>query len=245
MNRALLKEDAKRSLSGKWGHCALCTFVLLLLLSVLSAFQGPSGELSRHAVTEFRITWPLFTVAPVWGLILSLIASIATSFLQFGYLDILMNIKAGHPTSCAMLFHPFTERTEELVKMTLLYTAIDLVYLLLVWFFVSLMPLLAIPLILVLSFGYTVLRLRLSFVPMILLESPDTPIWTAFIRSETMMRGYTFQFFVLCLSFLGWAFLAALTLGIGVLWLYPYIGMTVVNFYFEIKNHPSYACNQV
>lgn len=50
-------------------------------------------------------------------------------------------------------------------------------------------------------------------------------------RSRQLMKGYKGQLFLLDLSFIGWHILAMLTLGIGYLWLTPYITATKAVFY--------------
>ncbi|WP_348920567.1 DUF975 family protein [Enterococcus rotai] len=50
-------------------------------------------------------------------------------------------------------------------------------------------------------------------------------------RSRKLMKGYKGQLFLLDLSFIGWHILAMLTLGIGYLWLTPYITATKAAFY--------------
>jgi uncharacterized membrane protein len=42
---------------------------------------------------------------------------------------------------------------------------------------------------------------------------------------------------MLYLSFFGWAFLGVLTLGIGFVWLYPYIALSLGNFYENLKQN--------
>ena len=57
-------------------------------------------------------------------------------------------------------------------------------------------------------------------------------------KSKMMMDGYKWKYFCLMLRFLGWALLCILTLGIGFLWLIPYIQVTVAKFYDDVKaNH--------
>ena len=45
------------------------------------------------------------------------------------------------------------------------------------------------------------------------------------------MDGYKAQLFILNLSFIGWHILSIFTLGIGYLWLTPYISATKAAFY--------------
>ena len=51
-----------------------------------------------------------------------------------------------------------------------------------------------------------------------------------------MMKGHKFDYFWLCLSFLGWILVGILTLGIGYLWLIPYITTASAAFYQDVKS---------
>ena len=53
----------------------------------------------------------------------------------------------------------------------------------------------------------------------------------AITASRQLMDGHKWEYFVLQLSFLGWAILATLTFGIGYLWLLPYIQATNAAYY--------------
>lgn len=48
------------------------------------------------------------------------------------------------------------------------------------------------------------------------------------------MNGHKLDAFVLSLSFIGWAFVGALTLGIAYIWIYPYMAVTFTKFYLNI-----------
>lgn len=56
-------------------------------------------------------------------------------------------------------------------------------------------------------------------------------------ESAGMMKGYKFKYFVLSLSFLGWIILGLITLGIGLLWVIPYMNVTVASFYLKVKDN--------
>ncbi len=57
-------------------------------------------------------------------------------------------------------------------------------------------------------------------------------------RSKAMMDGYKWKYFDLCISFLGWALLCILTLGIGFIWLIPWMQVTFAGFHDDlIKNN--------
>lgn len=56
--------------------------------------------------------------------------------------------------------------------------------------------------------------------------------WKACIEeSKRMMQGHKGELFVLDLSFIGWFFVGALCLGVGTLWVTPYMEATKAHFY--------------
>ncbi len=75
-----------------------------------------------------------------------------------------------------------------------------------------------------------------SQAPFIIAENPNMPAMEALRQSERMMAGRKMDYFVLNLSFIGWALLAIPTLGLISIWLTPYMNMTMVNFYSGLKS---------
>lgn len=65
----------------------------------------------------------------------------------------------------------------------------------------------------------------------IMAENPHLPQARAFELSRSMMQGEKWNTFVLDLSFFGWMLLCALTLGIGYLFLAPYVQATYAELY--------------
>ena len=69
----------------------------------------------------------------------------------------------------------------------------------------------------------------------ILADNPEVGVRNALTLSRKLMDGYKWKLFVLQLSFIGWGLLCILTLGIGNLWLIPYMQITMANFYDDVK----------
>lgn len=69
----------------------------------------------------------------------------------------------------------------------------------------------------------------------ILADDPGIGPMEAIRRSKEMMEGHKMEYFVLCLSFYGWALLGAFTLGILYIWLIPYMQATLTNYYKYLK----------
>ena len=76
---------------------------------------------------------------------------------------------------------------------------------------------------------------RYSMTGFILSEHPELTANEAIALSKGMMRGNCWRLFCLEFSFIGWIFLAALTLGIGSLWLVPYMQTAFAHFYREVS----------
>lgn len=70
----------------------------------------------------------------------------------------------------------------------------------------------------------------------ILHDNPEIRAEEAICRSMKMMDGHKWQLFCLHLSFIGWLLLSILTLGIGTLWITPYIENSTAAFYEDLKN---------
>ena len=74
-----------------------------------------------------------------------------------------------------------------------------------------------------------------AMTPYIMNDRPDLDASDCIHESRVMMKGYKWKLFCLDLSFIGWALLCILTLGIGLLWLQPYIEASHAKFYEELK----------
>lgn len=59
----------------------------------------------------------------------------------------------------------------------------------------------------------------------------------AITKSKKMMRGNKWKIFCLGFRFFGWALLCILTLGIGFLWLFPYVLVSFAQFYDDLKEN--------
>lgn len=69
----------------------------------------------------------------------------------------------------------------------------------------------------------------------ILAEDKSISARDAIKKSKAMMDGHKKKLFYLMLRFFGWLLLCILTLGIGLLWLLPYIYVTMAKFYDEVS----------
>lgn len=96
-------------------------------------------------------------------------------------------------------------------------------------------------------FVFTILWLLLLIIPgivaaisysmtyFILVDDKEIDAMAAIDKSKAMMDGYKMKYFQLILYYLGFSVLCIFTLGIGFLWLFPYIQVTNAKFYDDVK----------
>ena len=79
-------------------------------------------------------------------------------------------------------------------------------------------------------------------VPYLLAEHPEMGSSEVLARSKEMMAGNKWETFVLDLSFIGWALLGAITMGIVyIFWTSPYINATEAALYHRLSGQDSYG----
>lgn len=71
----------------------------------------------------------------------------------------------------------------------------------------------------------------------IMADDPLVKPEDALKKSKAMMNGFKLKLFYLCLRFFLLALLCILTLGIGFLWLIPYVHVTMAKFYDDINGN--------
>ncbi len=74
-----------------------------------------------------------------------------------------------------------------------------------------------------------------AMAPYILVDNPHMTPREAITESRRMMDGHKWELFCLNFSFIGWELLATLSLGIGYLWLTPYIYTANASFYENLR----------
>lgn len=248
MQRWQLKQSAKEQLRGKWGNMALKSFLVMVLPSailwaVFAVFSACFAVNTIMPRAKFELGMfdlhgiglnGLAMVGMVLNVLIYICVIIAAIALDFGFSDACIKLRSGEVTGAGAVFGKF-QMLPRILMYCLLLAVIALPYIV-VEILATAFPGIAIEcLSFVLMIAYIYIILRLSMGMFILLENPYTPAWTALKQSWYIMKEQCFRFFVLNLSFLGWAFLATLSLGIGMFWLQPYMNMTTVNFYYNLK----------
>ena len=150
---------------------------------------------------------------PVLGPIATLILS---GPFQLGLTKFILSIARNREPRIEQLFEGFNDFTRSMQA-----------YLRMVLFIILWSLLLIVPGIIA-AFSY-------SMTFYILADDPNISAVDALNKSKSMMDGHKMDLFLMSLSFIGWAFLCILTLGIGFLWLFPYMNVSIAKFYQDIK----------
>lgn len=151
---------------------------------------------------------------PVAG---SVLAIIITYPLAYGFAILFLDLfREGEPIDIGKLFDGFKDFGR--VWVTLILVAIYTI----LWTCLLIIPGI------VKSYSY-------ALTPFILKDEPELKYNAAIEKSMRMMDGYKMKLFLLDLSFIGWMILSVLTLGIGLLFLQPYMNTARAAFYEDLK----------
>lgn len=214
MESSDVRQIARDVLRGKWTIAVIVTFVAALLGGLIS---GSGFELNFEIddktlqyVPEFVISY-LRIVAPI-ATVLGIVHFLIGGAVRLGHCQFMLNLYDNKPVDIRDLFSHFDRFLDALVMNLLSSLFVAL------WTLLFIIP--------GIVAGY-----RYAMAPFILAENPGMGGLEAITASKELMRGYKFDLFVLDLSFIGWALLNVLTLGIGSLWLNPYESMAHTVFY--------------
>ncbi|WP_169720881.1 DUF975 family protein [Alteribacter aurantiacus] len=208
-----LKKQALSSLSGSWGK----SIGILFLFFIIGGFVPTFVEL---ALTGDVSQWLAQETAPLWVETIVLLVQIALLPLYFGgfvyFLTLIRQEDASFELAFTGFSKPFYFKVLGTGLLTTLFTAL--------WTLLLIIP--GIIKAIAYSQSYYIIR-----------DHPDIKPLEAITRSREMMDGYKWKYFLMLLSFVGWFFVSVFTLGIGFIWLFPYMYATVAAFYVELSSN--------
>lgn len=180
------------------------------------ALSGVWGEAAVFTLVYFVVSFAASaacgTVVPIVG---GFIAALLLTPMTFAFTVSFLKQLRGEKFDVMYIFKEFNNRVLITMVLTMLYTWL--------WSLLLIIPGI------IKSYSY-------AMTPFIL-EDDDEEVSgnEAIEKSMRMMDGHKWELFCLDFSFIGWILLAILTLGIGCLWLYPYINTARAAFYEELK----------
>lgn len=213
MNFGKIKKEAwniaKGNLWGIWG----CYAFIMLLSSAASALATELTGKFKTCLFSFRnVCW--VTNGTIVAEVISILISIVITFLMFGMYNYLLKlVRNENPT-----FNDLFEFKKDFFKLFCLSFLVNII--------INLGSLLIIPGI--------ILELAYSMVYYIYVDH-EGGIKETMKASREMMKGYKWNYFLFGLSFIGWILLCLLSLGIGLIWLVPYLLVAQTIYYEELK----------
>lgn len=184
----------------------------------------PRALIKNNAKENLRGNWGIAILAV---LLSSVLLAVATSLIGIGQLIIIGPIETGvaliftklsyrEPTGVEDLFTPFRNFVNTFFAgfLVTLFTFL--------WSLLLVVP-------------GIVKGIAYSQTYYILNEHPEYTGQEAIAASQEMMRGHKGEYFVLCLSFIGWFLLSALTFGLLLFYVYPYYQATMAEYYRYLK----------
>ena len=216
MNASELRLKARESLKGNYWYAVLAA----LIAAIFGALMVNGGSFSldiEERATELFGTLPrmiriyLVISASAAGAV-NLVALILGGVVQIGYAQYLLKQQDREVNSVKDLFSQFDRFGQGFLQAFLrgLYTFL--------WSLLFVIPGI------VKSFGY-------AMTPFLMAEDPNLTAKEAIKLSQEKMMGHKGELFCLDLSFIGWDLLAALTGGIGHIFLNPYVNAAYAAFY--------------
>ncbi|MCD8207998.1 MAG: DUF975 family protein [Bacteroidales bacterium] len=202
------RSSAAAALKGNWASAVIATIIIAAIVSICSGTGFLGGLLGGDDATAAG-------TGGGGSIILTILVLVPASV---GYLNALKKLhREGDSNVISNTFSlGFKNYVHQIWTMLLMAIYISLWTLLLV-----------IPGI-VKSFSY-------AMTPFILHDEPDLGADATIHRSREMMYGHKADLFLLDLSFIGWYILGCITLGIGLLWVYPYVYTAHAAFYEDVK----------
>jgi uncharacterized membrane protein len=200
-----LQACAREQLHGVWKKTALAFFLVFLIHAPF--YMVLALNQIYPDVVAFSIPHAVFFVGTI----------IIGGPFYLGYSGYFLKILRGEAVSTKDIFDGFKQfpRAFTLMLLTLVFTVL--------WMLLLIIP-------------GMIKGLSYSMAFFILYDNPDMKPRQALRESIRMMKGYKGKYLRLYLGFSGLiVLLGILTLGIGYLWLYPYMHMTFANFYENLK----------
>ncbi|MCR6790643.1 hypothetical protein BACERE00193_00711 [Bacillus paranthracis] len=201
-----LKGEALDSLEGKWGLAVGATLLISILIMIFSF----SIEWGFSSIFDWKETKNSISI--------NILTCFVTGPLTLGGYYLALNILREKQASIGNVFIWFSEG-KRFLKSFLLYLLVN--FYLFLWTLLFIIPGI------IKSFSYAMTYFIIN-------DHPEYSINQAITESRRMMDGHKMEYFILCLSFIGWFILSCITLGIGFLWLIPYFYTTSAAFYEEI-----------
>ncbi|MCI6228901.1 MAG: DUF975 family protein [Firmicutes bacterium] len=228
MTSSELRRVARENLSGNWGISVGVALVAAILGGTIAGFgSNVNFNINEDTIRNlppffWTVLLPVVSVAGLLGIVSFIIGGVV----ELGYAKFLLKQHDKKELQFSDLFSQFdrfgTGFAQQFLR--ILYTTL--------WTLLFIIP-------------GIVKSLSYAMTPFILEDHPEMTASEAIKASMKLMDGHKMDLFILGLSFIGWSLLACLTMGIGYLFLTPYINAAYAAFYRNISGQRQEARSYV
>lgn len=211
MDRVKIKEAAKEKIKGNKWNIIWPALIISVVAGLLERLVGGTPTFTTD-VNGYTVMEPMPAKVMVAIYIIGLIVGIVTAC----YKKYILNFVRNGKFDTNDIINCVKEKWVDLLVASIL-----------VYVIVFLCTLLFVVPGIIMGFAY-------AMVTYIIIDS-DTKGSDSLKKSREMMKGYKWNYFVFYLSFLGWILLTPFTLGILLIWLYPYMTVADAIYYDELK----------
>lgn len=224
-----MKSAARELLLGKYGRYIGAYITAELLLTLISFIAS--------SVLPADSTWGM-----VFNLAISFVIELIGAVFLLGMIHFTMNICTGRPYQLSDVFYGFRSHPDKAIICKFLFLTAELICMLPAILFAVLYSITENGLLLVVASLFLVIgmviaviiHLSLYFVYYLILDYPDATIKELLQYCADMMNGHRIKLFYLYASFLPMYALGILSFGIGLLFVEPYVNVTVAQFYLDV-----------
>jgi uncharacterized membrane protein len=243
--RAELKRMARESMRGKKPPVLLVGAVYLIIIYVISfiVLKLMGVDNLTQAMNQLMLdrdfaaySGALAAAQPTAvPTLLTLVLSLFSAIISVGFMSYCLKLSRGQETSVRDLGDGFA------FFFKFIWLSIVMSFFIFLWSLLFIIP-------------GVIAAFRYSQAVFIMLDNPELSALECIRASKVMMRGRKFEYFVLELSFLGWALVGGVITGVVVIltgisvawlgvWLYPYMYITFAFYYRRLSGdaHPAAA----
>ncbi len=219
-NRKDMKAKGKLAFKANYWRCVLVAFIGVVILGAIGGYGG--GRASSVSTSEEGMAALMNgDVAQYYGLILGVMGSIIL-------ISVIISLLIYYPLSVGVDRFFIVNRNKPADVGEIGYGFKNFGRSVLGLFLSELLIMIGCIVVIpgiILSYSY-------RLVPYIIADDPTISATDAIKKSREMMKGYKWKSFVLDLSFIGWALLSGITLGlVGIFYAYPYMFATYAEMY--------------
>lgn len=208
MNRAEIKEEARKKIKGNLWNIIWPVLVITVVESLLVTILGGSVNIDFNHLENVAVPTRYYVATSVVSLFIGIVNA--------GYLKYLIDFTRTGNFDKNTIINVVKEKWLNILIANVLTGLI-----------VAACSLLFVIPGIIMAFAYTLVTY--------LVVDTDVSGSDALKQSREIMKGYKMDYFIFILSFIGWCLLVPLTFGIILIWLEPYMSVAQIIYYDKLK----------